>query len=202
MAKYHIDKHGMPALCTAKSRPCPLGEHFDTEAEAMSYAQNQMQKEFGLLANKEVQVNKMIEDLKAKNDYRKQDYIFRCKSAKRVDRVAPTGKTYHANKDRKSKRERMRRMYGEGQHVGDYLVNHQVGSMRGYRNQYTRVYDNGRIVLYDYNTKAEITSFMAHETRVAAILLRAGEVPDEKLLENAKENYRKESEYYKRTSKK
>jgi hypothetical protein len=52
MAKYHINKKGVPAVCRATSKPCPLGgaeAHFDSKKEAEAFTQNKMKKEHGLL---------------------------------------------------------------------------------------------------------------------------------------------------------
>lgn len=51
MTKYHIDKNGLPAVCKAKKRPCPLGGddvHFDSIDEAQAYADKQNEAKFGL----------------------------------------------------------------------------------------------------------------------------------------------------------
>lgn len=50
MAKYHISKLGKPVLCKATKKPCPLGEHFNTEQEAYTHVQNEMESEFGIIS--------------------------------------------------------------------------------------------------------------------------------------------------------
>lgn len=50
MAKYHISKSGKPVLCKATKKPCPLGEHFNTEQEAYTHVQNEMESEFGIIS--------------------------------------------------------------------------------------------------------------------------------------------------------
>ena len=75
MAKYHINKQGIPTLCKAKKQPCPLGEHFDTEEEANNYIQNEMSTEFGIMPtlkenhvdNIEELYNLQMEKVKRKN---------------------------------------------------------------------------------------------------------------------------------------
>lgn len=53
---YHINKNGKPALCRATKRPCPYGgadgkeNHFDSKEEAQRFADEQNEKEFGLIA--------------------------------------------------------------------------------------------------------------------------------------------------------
>lgn len=52
MAKYHINKNGVPSVCRATSKPCPLGgaeAHFGSKEEAEAFTQNKMKKEHGLL---------------------------------------------------------------------------------------------------------------------------------------------------------
>lgn len=50
MAKYHINNSGVPAICRATTRPCPLGgEHFDSKQEAVEYSQRENKNTFGLL---------------------------------------------------------------------------------------------------------------------------------------------------------
>lgn len=52
MAKYHINKKGVPAVCRATSKPCPLGGeevHFGSKEEAEAFTQKKMKKEHGLL---------------------------------------------------------------------------------------------------------------------------------------------------------
>lgn len=61
MTKYHINKRGEPAVCKAKSQPCPLGEHFDNEADANKYIQNKMETEFGIISKSENTNNLIIE---------------------------------------------------------------------------------------------------------------------------------------------
>ena len=58
MAKYHINKNGVAALCKATKRLCPLGEHFDTEEEANNYIQSEMSTKFGIIP--------IVEDLESK----------------------------------------------------------------------------------------------------------------------------------------
>lgn len=50
MSKYHISKSGEPTLCRATKKPCPLGEHFNTEQEAYEHVQKEMLNEFGVIS--------------------------------------------------------------------------------------------------------------------------------------------------------
>lgn len=50
MTKFHINKHGVPAPCKAQEGKCPLGgEHFDNVQDAQTHADNQSEKEFGII---------------------------------------------------------------------------------------------------------------------------------------------------------
>lgn len=52
MSKFHINKHGVPALCKAKSGNCPLGgaeQHFNSQEEAQAYADKINEQEHSLL---------------------------------------------------------------------------------------------------------------------------------------------------------
>jgi len=54
MAKFHINKHGVPAPCRAKPGNCPLGgdeTHFDNKEEAQKFIDKKNEKEHGLLAS-------------------------------------------------------------------------------------------------------------------------------------------------------
>lgn len=64
MQMYHINKHGVPAPCKAKSGKCPLGgstgseNHFSNSEDAQVYIDNKNQSEFGILP----ETNKTSED--------------------------------------------------------------------------------------------------------------------------------------------
>lgn len=52
MARFHINKHGVPAPCRATKGNCPLGgegKHFDTREAAQEFADSQNEKESSLL---------------------------------------------------------------------------------------------------------------------------------------------------------
>ena len=54
MAKFHINKKGVPALCRAKDRNCPFGggeKHFDNKEQAQQFIDKKNEKEHGLLAS-------------------------------------------------------------------------------------------------------------------------------------------------------
>jgi hypothetical protein len=51
--KYHINSKGEPTICKATKQSCPLGKHFDTEKEALFFAEKSLENEFGLLPSNE-----------------------------------------------------------------------------------------------------------------------------------------------------
>lgn len=64
MSKFHINKHGVPAPCRAKSGNCPLGgddQHFKTEQEAQDFADNQGEQKHGLLPGMNKDAEKYVE---------------------------------------------------------------------------------------------------------------------------------------------
>ena len=73
MSKFHINKHGVPAPCKATKGNCPLGgddSHFNSEEEAQSFINEQMESEHGLLgvtpsvpAVKSVTINHDFDDV-------------------------------------------------------------------------------------------------------------------------------------------
>lgn len=52
MSKFHINKHGLPAICRAQPGCCPLGDtssHFDSEQEAQTHINSINEAKFGIL---------------------------------------------------------------------------------------------------------------------------------------------------------
>lgn len=46
MARYHLNKDGLPAICKAHSRPCPIGgDHYDSKSEALQAAEDRLEEE-------------------------------------------------------------------------------------------------------------------------------------------------------------
>lgn len=64
MAKYHINKHGVPAVCRATKGNCPLGgsdgneNHFDSAEEAQAYIDNENEKLYGLVGKTKIALTK------------------------------------------------------------------------------------------------------------------------------------------------
>lgn len=63
MAKFHINKHGVPAPCRAKEGNCPLGgssgneNHFDTLDEAQKHADKQNEEQYELIPDVSKETN-------------------------------------------------------------------------------------------------------------------------------------------------
>ena len=54
MAKYHINKHGVPAICRAQQGNCPYGgegSHYGDKAEAQAAADKEFEQKHGLLGS-------------------------------------------------------------------------------------------------------------------------------------------------------
>jgi hypothetical protein len=48
--KYHINKNGVPAICTAQQKACPCGDagrHYDTQQQAQAAIDKQMLEQYG-----------------------------------------------------------------------------------------------------------------------------------------------------------
>lgn len=71
LTKYHIDKNGVPAICRATKRPCPLGgpeAHFDSIEEAEEFIQEEFKKNFGLIGTQGDNVFKLTEELEKQKE--------------------------------------------------------------------------------------------------------------------------------------
>ena len=74
MSKFHINKHGVPALCKAKEGNCPLGgdtggkNHFDTQEEAQAAADKMNEGEFGIFASEPYSLSTLRENFPDLNE--------------------------------------------------------------------------------------------------------------------------------------
>lgn len=72
--KYHINKHGVPALCKAEDGKCPLGgamQHFRTKKDAQIFIDNQNKSVHGLLPSSGGKtLEEYIDELKSTNEDR------------------------------------------------------------------------------------------------------------------------------------
>ena len=80
MAKYHINKNGIPAICKAKDGNCPLGgegEHFDSEEEAQVEADRRGENEFGIIDGvKQSEEKKETREEKEKREEKERKAFF------------------------------------------------------------------------------------------------------------------------------
>lgn len=78
MAKFHINKHGVPAPCRATKGNCPLGgegEHFDKIEDAQAYADKQNEKENSLLPgmnNGNVDTSPRLDTPEKRHDFKQE----------------------------------------------------------------------------------------------------------------------------------
>lgn len=206
MNKWHINKHGVPAPCKAKNGNCPLGsseQHFKTEEEARAYAHKVGKETHELLPEVKTKTRKA----KTKADYsylasRKMQlanessklgsvYINRCRTCRKLNNYKQAqANTVHFEQDRQDKVEGLIKLFGEGNSLGFYEVDHLVGvgKRQNYKKQIVEVLDNGRIIIYDEKTGRTVTTFMAHRARIEAMLLLNNEIPDKDFLEDISNN--------------
>lgn len=72
MAKFHINKHGVPAPCRATKGNCPLGgdkNHFDNLEDAWNYVTEKNKNEFGILSGINIVSEESQEDFRNKKFY-------------------------------------------------------------------------------------------------------------------------------------
>lgn len=61
--KWHINKHGVPSPCKAKTGNCPLGAnetHFDTEKGAQDYVNSKSEEKYGILGTTKVKEDAFV----------------------------------------------------------------------------------------------------------------------------------------------
>lgn len=206
--RYHINKHGVPAVCKAQPGNCPLGgndNHFNTKKDANNFIQQQNMKQHGLLPQvnkKDVKPYRLAKTEKDLSfiEYQKRwlqkecedmTYIERCRSAKKLNDYIPSeAKTNHFKTSRKSREKGLYKTFGKGELIGYYEVDHIVGNLKhnDYKKQVTELRDNGIMVIYDIDTGRKITTFLPHRARTEAMMLLAGEIPNKNFLKKISEN--------------
>lgn len=120
-----------------------------------------------------------------KNESDKKTYVERCKSCRRLNNYKPKRSgTRHFNEDRTIKARKLTQRFGEGKVIGHYEINHLVGKVKNnkYRKQIAELRDNGRLTIYDKNTGKIVTTFMAHRSRVEAMMIMSNEIPSQDFL--------------------
>lgn len=199
--KYHINKKGVPSLCKATKGKCPFGgenSHYDSFAEAFAVEEAARSLENGILpslkkkkdrkgnritfAYSEESLRYVRSKLKrlAREDTEKDRYISRCSSVERITHFRGSEKTHHFVFDRKERAEGIEEEFGHAKKIGTYKVNHKTDE--NYRTQIVELFDNGKMKIYDSDTKRLITTFIAHKQRTEVMLLKAGEIPEENFL--------------------
>lgn len=206
--RYHINKHGVPAVCKAQLGKCPLGSndnHFNTKKEANNFIQQQNMKQHGLLPQvnkkdvKPYRLAKTEKDLSFIEHQKKwlqkecedMTYIERCRSAKKLNGYIPSEeKTNHFEMSRKPREKGLYKTFGKGELIGYYEVDHIVGNLKNndYKKQVTELRDNGIMIIYDIDTGNKITTFLPHRARTEAMMLLAGEIPNKNFLKTISEN--------------
>lgn len=204
MTKWHINKHGSPAPCKAKDGNCPLGEnaeHFNTKHEAQDHVNTVEQIKHGLLPEVNLKYKKASskEDLeyvsKRKKELSKESkftaYVDRCRSSIRIPNYKSIDKnTVHFQETRQERTAGLIEEFGEGTSIGVYEVDHLTGtrSNQYYRKQVIELIDNGRLIIYDKKTGRTVTTFMAHKSRIEAMMLLDNEIPDIEFLNEIQKN--------------
>lgn len=216
--KYHINSKGLPAICRAQKGKCPFGgseSHYPTLEEAQSAADEKNKEKFGIFNNVpglkkslfrvaetegdkayvKHRIEKLTEESKkarAKTG-RLQDgnYMEKCRKSKLIETIRSGEMTDHLEVDRADRISRISELFGEGEVVASFEVDHFIKRINGFRFtvQSLTVRDNGRISMYDRKNKKEITTFQASGPRIEAIFLRAGLIPDRDMLDLATKNH-------------
>lgn len=212
MAKYHINKRGIPAICKAKPGNCPLGgndSHFKTLEEAQNFIDKKNERRHGLLPKiknykppyKFATTKKELEYIEKQKEFLKNEsedmtYIERCRSCKKLKHYIPVNQdTFHFSKHRQRRTQGLLEEFGEGNLIGYYKVDHLLENVKQknarYRKQIVELRDNGIIRVYDVNTGRTITTFIPHRARIETMMILSNEIPDEDFLKKITANKRK-----------
>lgn len=212
MTKYHINDKGEPSICRATKGNCPFGgagTHFNTQQEAQDEVDRRNEAEYELLPrskpsklnNKYVRLATELDREYVKNrksflekETKAPTYIEKCRSCKRLDDTSfylnDRHNTVHFEKERKALANKLENIYGNGDSVGFYEVDHQVKGK--YRKQVIEIKSTGQLVIYDKRKGNIVTTFMAHRARSETMIILAGEIPTDSFLHTAKENHKKD----------
>ena len=218
MTKFHINSQGKPAICKAKKGNCPFGgydSHYSSLEKAQEAADKQNEKEFNLLPDKSVNSEKNDEKSNATIFARKikksdRPYVEARKEFLRNESPAPTYiekvsmckkiknaefyekernvETEHFDFARRGRIDKLESIYGEGETVGFYEVNHKVKGSK-FKWQVIEIKSTGQLIVYDKENGKKVTSFMGHRARIETMMILAGEIPYKRLLENVHKNH-------------
>lgn len=211
--RYHVNGLGRVGLCAAVDRPCPFGgenAHFPTKEKAEKYAAKIMRDKYGTIPKDRVirryetvksdkdreYVAQRLSELKMERE--DNTYAERCNTSEALVDYNPSNyMTWHMRMERLDKERGLIKEFGKGKVVGYYKVYH-LNDDKNPRWQYqvTEIWDNGRISMYDYEQGhgKKVTTFAAHRARVEAIMLMAGQIPDEDLLDDITNNRERASQ--------
>lgn len=216
MTKYHINDKGEPAVCRAVKGNCPFGgdeTHYKSKEDAQVVSDKRNEAEFSLLPgskhkkasevnNKQqiyARVAKPEDEVYMSNrkifleaESPTPTYIEKCRSCERIEDYSFYKKdkkdTYHFDTDRKGRKDKLENIYGEGDTVGFYEVDHQLKGNQ-YRKQVIEIKDTGRLIIYDKYKGHKVTTFMAHRARIETMMILAGEIPDQDFINKVKINH-------------
>jgi len=129
--------------------------------------------------------------LKNKPPKKIKKYIDRCISSERIRSYKKSNrKSGHLVEDRSYRAKKIKEIFGIGNLVGYYNVNHYVKSKdKNPTEQTIELRDTGQIIIYDKTTKVAITTFVINRDRAESMMLYAGEIPEENWLKKVKENH-------------
>ena len=196
---YHINKHGLSAICGAKPGNCPLGKntpHFPDKKSADAYIHAKNSEGYGLLrpvppnyskAKTKTDFDYIGNRLKElRNEQGNNTYAERCRRSSSLENYkASPFMTKHMKEDRADKEAALFKKFGKGNVIGHYRVEHLSGKPPKYITQVAELYDNGLVSIYDAEVGhgRKITTFSSHRARVEAMMLKAGEIPSKELLD-------------------
>lgn len=215
MAKYHINSKGEPAICRAKKGNCPFGgadSHYDNLKAAQDEANKRNEEEYSLLPKSKTKGKKTkkfykkatknhaqyIKDRKLflKHESKSPTYIEKCRSCSRLKdpsfyKKERDRETIHFEEERKGRIDKLDSIYGEGESVGFYNVNHRLKG-RHYVDQVVEIRSTGQLIIYDKEKGHKVTSFMGHRARIETMMILAGEIPDEAFMDTVLNNHTKD----------
>lgn len=215
MTKYHINDKGQPSVCRATKGNCPFGgpeTHFKSQADAQIEVDKRNEAEYSLLpGNKHSKSSRLDskygrfasekdkEYMTNRKSFLKREtsaptYIEKCRSCTRMEDTSFYEKdktnTKHFEKERKTLANKLENIYGVGDSVGFYEVDHQVKG--NYRKQIIEIKSTGQLVIYDRRSGNIVTTFMGHRARSETMMILAGEIPTEDFMRTAKTNHTKD----------
>lgn len=206
--RWHITKGGQPQICKARKGHCRYGSeenHFPTWAETLtvinksksSKSTKQVDREdlkykkskLALSRSSVAYVRSRLKKIK-EEERKSMRYASRCYKSIRLFNFKPNNKdTIHARECRIDRLNLIEEISNNHELLGTFKVTHLVEGK--HRTQIVRLHGDGLIEIYNMFTKKKITSFIATEKRIEAMLLKAGEIPDPAFLKLVESNFKK-----------